>query len=104
MLFALTESYFEKFNFKDRTAWIAWAKTVRAPCEHCRFCELKFSIRKYVIVVFANETAAKEVEEIDIPEISVDRRGCIVNFFIDNRDSVTGARESYGSLCCSFFF
>jgi len=49
-----------------------------APCSHCRFRELKFSIRKYVIVVLANgrrtmqRTTAEEVEETDIPGISVD--------------------------------
>jgi len=44
-----------------------------AACSHCRFRVLKFSIRKYVIVVLANgrRTTAEEVEETDIPEISV---------------------------------
>jgi len=48
-----------------------------APCSHCRFRELKFSIRKYVIVVLANgrrtmqRMTAEEVEETDIPGISV---------------------------------
>lgn len=54
---------------------IVRAKTGRAPCKHCRFRELKFSIRKYVIVVLANETTAEEVEETGIPGISVDRNG-----------------------------
>lgn len=68
---------------RDEREQIVRAKTGRAPCEHCRFRELKFSIRKYVIVVLANETA-EEVEETDIPGISVDRRsyshGCSRGF------------------------
>lgn len=96
-------------SLEDR-ANCASAKTGRAPYEHCRFRELKFSIRKYVIVVScASETTAKEIEETDIPWISIDRKrppipAAITDFFIDNRDSVTSPRESYGPTGFSFLF
>lgn len=57
----------------------------------------------------ASETAAEEVEETDIPRISIERKRSAIqaapaDFFIDNRDSVTSPRESYGPTCCSFLF
>lgn len=51
------------------------------------------------------ETATKEVEEIDIPErFPSIAETDVVNFFIDNRDSVTCARESVQFAVLGRFF
>jgi len=57
-ILCMRSSYLEKLRDREREQ-IVYTKTSCTPYEHCRFCELKFSIRKYVIVVLREQDDGK---------------------------------------------